>query len=287
MCAVGRKFERYGLLGKDQVVGLGARFRVREGYLLIEHQGVDQRVAIGRHCDPDWPFTGGDVGDGSVAGGVDHGEGGRVAVADIEFLAVLRQHAALGAVARGDELHFAGFEVDGGDVGRTAVADIGPLRAGPESHHVRGLAFGGEVFQDDALCWIDEEKLVRKFGGDGQVSGGWIEVDSVGTVIFSETDIGEFAACGHVDDGERVAACTGMFNPHGAVVGGVEVAAVGGEDHLMGMLTGGNGALQFAVRGIVGERAGALLQNQIGGRLRGCLESQGEGEEECFQRHGY
>ena len=25
LCAVGRKFERYGLLGKDQVVGLGAR----------------------------------------------------------------------------------------------------------------------------------------------------------------------------------------------------------------------------------------------------------------------
>ena len=106
-------------------------------------------------------------------------------------------------------------------------------------------------------------------------------------MIFSETDIGEFAACGHVDDGERVAARAGMFNAHGAVVGGVEVTAVGGEDHFVGMLTGGNGALQFAVRGIVGERAGAFLQNQIGGRLRGCLEGEGDCEKKCFSGHGY
>ena len=78
-----------------------------------------------------------------------------------------------------------------------------------------------------------------------------------------------------------------MFNAHGAVVGGVEVAAVGGKDHLVGMLAGGHCALQCPVRGIVGERTGAFQQDEIRGCLRGCLESQDEGQEECFQGHGY
>ncbi|MBK7930475.1 MAG: hypothetical protein IPJ98_24245 [Bryobacterales bacterium] len=155
--------------------------------------------------------------------------------------------------------------MNGADRAGAGVADIGILRAafgGAEADHVRGFALGVIGAENAAVADVEEEELVGVFDGDGEAVGGGVEVDAVGAEELIELDGSGAAAGGDVDDGDGVAAFAGLLNAHGAVVGDVDEAAVGGGDHLMGMEADLDLADTLTLHGVEAEGAGSFFQDQ-------------------------
>ena len=69
-------------------------------------------------------------------------------------------------------------------------------------------------------------------------------------------------AGGDIDDGNGIPAGAALLDPHGAVVGRVDVAAVGRQDHFVRMLPHGHAGGQLPVRLVEAERAFGLVQDE-------------------------
>jgi hypothetical protein len=92
---------------------------------------------------------------------------------------------------------------------------------------VRGLPFGAVRSQNRPRCNVDQQQLVRQFGGNGQAFTRRIDVDSMRAAEAAKRDLTGLLPRQDIDDGYCIAARSGMLDAHGPVIGGVDEPAIG------------------------------------------------------------